>query len=48
MNLIDRFVSEVGKHLPSRLRKEIETEIRSTLQDMLEDRLNRRHRNFSR
>ncbi|MBI5953373.1 MAG: hypothetical protein HY865_17090 [Chloroflexi bacterium] len=39
MNLIDRYVREVGKHLPFvRGRKDIEKELRSTLEDMLEDR----------
>jgi hypothetical protein len=39
MKLIDRYVAEVGKHLPLvRGRKDIENELRSTLEDMLEDR----------
>ena len=38
MNLLDRYVTEVGKNLPRRSRTDIEAEIRSTLQDMLEDR----------
>jgi hypothetical protein len=39
MNLIDRYVSEVGKRLPLvKGRKDIEKELRSTLEDMLEDR----------
>ena len=39
MNLIDRYVSEVGKHLPLvKGRKDIEKELHSTLEDMLEDR----------
>ncbi len=38
MNLIDRYVSEIGKQLPRKLRADIETEIRSTLEDMLEER----------
>ncbi|CAG0999603.1 hypothetical protein ANAEL_02854 [Anaerolineales bacterium] len=38
MNLIDRYVIEVGKHLPLvKGRKDIEKELRSTLEDMLED-----------
>jgi hypothetical protein len=38
MNLIDRYVAEVGKHLPlDKRRKDIEKELRSTLEDMLED-----------
>jgi hypothetical protein len=38
MNLIDRYIAEVGKHLPRRNRADIEAEIRSTLEDMLEER----------
>jgi hypothetical protein len=38
MNLIDRYITEVGKHLPRRNRTDIEAEIRSTLEDMLEER----------
>ena len=38
MNLIERYVTEVGKHLPRKNRLDIETELRSTLEDMLEDR----------
>jgi hypothetical protein len=39
MNLIDCYVIEVGKHLPLvKGRKDIEKELRSTLEDMLEDR----------
>jgi len=38
MKLIDRYVAEIGKHLPEKLRADIETEIRSTLEDMLEER----------
>jgi hypothetical protein len=39
MKLIDRYVTEVGRHLPLfRGRKDIENELRSTLEDMLEDR----------
>lgn len=39
MNLIDRYVVEVGKHLPLlKGREDIENELRSTLEDMLEDR----------
>ena len=37
-NLIDNYVSEVGRRLPMRTRKDIEAEIRSILQDMLEER----------
>jgi hypothetical protein len=39
MNLIDRYVTEVGKYLPRKNRLDIEAELRSTLEDMLEDRV---------
>ncbi len=40
MNLIDRYVAEVGKNLPLlKGREDIEKELRSTLEDMLEDRI---------
>ncbi|MBI5825837.1 MAG: hypothetical protein HZB18_17555 [Chloroflexi bacterium] len=39
MNLINRYVTEVGKRLPLlKGREDIEKELRSTLEDMLEDR----------
>lgn len=38
MNLIDKYVAEVGKNLPRNQRADIEKEIRSTLMDMLEER----------
>lgn len=38
MNLLDKYVAEVGKHLPRKQRADIEQEIRSTLEDMLEER----------
>ncbi len=38
MNLIDKYAAEVGKYLPRRQRADIEAEIRSTLEDMLEER----------
>ena len=38
MNLIDKYIAEVGKHLPRGNRADIEAEIRSTLEDMLEER----------
>ena len=38
MTLIDLYVAEVGKRLPLRSRTDIEAELRSTLEDMLEDR----------
>ena len=42
MNLIDKYISEVGKHLPRKNRADIEAEIRSTLEDMLDERSERR------
>ena len=38
MKLLDRYVAEVGKYLPRKQRADIEKEIRSTLEDMLEER----------
>lgn len=38
MKLIDKYVAEVGKHLPRKNREDIEAEIRSTLEDMLDER----------
>lgn len=38
MNLIDRYVREIGRRLPQKTRADIEKEIRSALEDMLEDR----------
>lgn len=38
MNLFDKYVLEVGKRLPRKNRTDIQAELRSTLQDMLEDR----------
>ena len=38
MNLIDKYIAEVGRHLPRKNRADIEAEIRSTLEDMLEER----------
>jgi hypothetical protein len=37
-NLIDTYVSEVGRRLPGKARTDIQAEIRSILQDMLEER----------
>jgi hypothetical protein len=39
MKLIDLYASEVGRRLPARNRSDIENELRSTLLDMLEDRV---------
>lgn len=39
MSLIDKYVAEVGKHLPLlKGREDVEKELKSTLEDMLEDR----------
>jgi len=38
MNLLDKYVAEIGKHLPRNQRADIEKEIRSTLEDMLDER----------
>lgn len=38
MNLIDKYIAEVGKYLPGKNRADIQAEIRSTLEDMLEER----------
>ena len=38
MNLIDKYIVAVGRHLPRKNRADIEAEIRSTLEDMLEER----------
>ncbi len=37
-NLIERYIAEIGKHLPIKDRADIQKEIRSTLEDMLEER----------
>jgi hypothetical protein len=44
MDMIDLYVAEVGKQLPWRGRHDIEAELRSTLQDMLDDRSKRANR----
>jgi len=38
MNLIDKYVASVGRQLPKKNRVDIEAEIRSTLEDMLDER----------
>jgi hypothetical protein len=38
MNLIDSYVAEVGRHLPEKDRSDIEAEIRSMIEDILEER----------
>jgi hypothetical protein len=42
MKLTDRYVAEVGRRLPRKGRADIEAELRSTLEDMLEDRSQKR------
>ena len=39
MNLMERYIIEVGRHLPRKGREEVLNELRSTLQDMLDDRV---------
>jgi hypothetical protein len=36
-NLIDRYIAEVGRHLPEKNREDIEAEIRSMLEDMIDE-----------
>lgn len=38
MNLINRYIAEVGRHLPEKDRADIEAEIHSMIEDMLEER----------
>ena len=38
MDIINRYISEIGKLLPRKNRADIEAEIKSTLEDMLEER----------
>ncbi|MBZ0307873.1 MAG: hypothetical protein K8I82_17525 [Anaerolineae bacterium] len=38
MDLVDRYVNQVGRYLPPKNRAEIEAELRSQIQDQLEDR----------
>ncbi|MFT3891282.1 MAG: hypothetical protein QM730_06575 [Anaerolineales bacterium] len=38
INLIDRYIAEVGRYLPEKNRSDIEAEIRSMVEDMLEER----------
>ena len=39
MELIERYVYEVGRHLPRKQRADIQVELKSTLVDTLEDRV---------
>jgi len=41
MSLIDRYIHEVGRHLPRKIRSDIQAELRSLLIDALEDRAGR-------
>jgi hypothetical protein len=43
MNLINRYIAEVGRHLPEKDRSDIEAEIRSMIEDMLDERRERGH-----
>jgi hypothetical protein len=38
MSLVERYIAEVGRHLPEKDRSDIEAEIRSMLEDMIEER----------
>jgi hypothetical protein len=38
MNMLDKYITEIGKKLPQKNRLDLQTEIRSTIEDMLEDR----------
>ena len=38
MSLIDRYIAEVGRHLPEKDRLDIEAEIRSMIDDTIEER----------
>ena len=38
MEMIDRYAAEVGRNLPEKMRPDIERELRSILEDMLDDR----------
>jgi hypothetical protein len=41
MSLIDRYIFEVGRHLPRKNRGDIQAELRSSIQDALDDRYGR-------
>ena len=41
MSLINRYIAEVGRHLPEKDRSDIEAEIRSMIEDMLDERRER-------
>jgi len=42
MNLLDQYMMEVGKHLPRKGCSDLQAEIRSTIEDMIEDRSQQR------
>ena len=44
MKLIDLYVAEVGRHLPLKQRADIETELRSALEDAVEDEAHTQNR----
>ncbi len=39
MDLLERYITEVGRYLPRKGREDVKNELRSTLQDMLDDRV---------
>ncbi len=39
MDLLERYITEVGRYLPRKGREDMKNELRSTLQDMLDDRV---------
>jgi hypothetical protein len=43
MSLMNRYIAEVGRHLPEKDRSDIEAEIRSMIEDTLEERWERGH-----
>ena len=43
MSLINRYIAEVGRHLPEKDRSDIEAEIRSMIEDTLQERWERGH-----
>ena len=44
MKLIERYIAEVGRHLPQKNKEDIQTEIGSTIEDMLDDHFGDAHR----
>jgi hypothetical protein len=44
MNLLDKYILELGKHLPQRNRSDLQAEIRSTIEDMLDDKARQANR----